>query len=176
MVKEWVWKEHRGELGFKRETRNHTARRGALKPAPASWLVVVRKHTDLCGQPNRTFLAIYPRLSKARPRHLTAFTGEKSWSVPPSDNRHADRPMNTRPCVPLLSEPQPPSQTTTINMGEEQRASPPAPPPPTEAEVTAEEEVQARAAQGVPNPLREPPGVLRWFLRTEQGRVQKKKH
>lgn len=83
--------------------------------------------------------------------------------------------MNTRPCVPLLSEPQPLSQTTTINMGKEQRASPPAPPPPTEAEVTAEEEVQARAAQGVPKPLREPPGVLRWFLRTEQGRVQKKK-
>lgn len=74
-----VWKEHRGELGFKREIRNHTARRGALKAAPASWLAVVRKHTGLCGQPNRTFLAIYPRLSKEHPRLLTAFTGgEKS--------------------------------------------------------------------------------------------------
>lgn len=57
-------------------------------------------------------------------------------------------------------------------MGEEQRASPPAPPPPSEAEVTAEEEVQARAAPGVPSALREPPG---WFLRAEQGRVRKKR-
>lgn len=32
-------------------------------------------NTGFCGQPNRTFLAIYPRLSKEHPRHLTAFTG-----------------------------------------------------------------------------------------------------
>lgn len=88
--------------------------------------------------------------------------GEKSWCSPPHPTTGVQTDQWTRVRVSPSSQNavQPPSQTTNINMGAEQRAFPAAPPPPSEAEVTAEEVVQAEGCKGVPKPLSKPPGVF----------------
>lgn len=57
----WKGSQRRTSI-LKGESENHRARRGALKPAPASPPAVTREHSGLCVQPNGAFLAIYPRL------------------------------------------------------------------------------------------------------------------
>lgn len=82
-VKEWVWNWHRKELGFKGKEESKTSRRGALKPYPASWLVVVQKHTGLCAQLTGTFITNCSKLSDQQ--NLPYF--RKVADFPPTTSR-----------------------------------------------------------------------------------------
>lgn len=62
----WKGTQRRTSIS-KGKSEKHTARRGALKPAPASPPAVTREHSGLCVPPNGAFLAIYPRLPRIIP-------------------------------------------------------------------------------------------------------------